>query len=116
MFYNKYNYIYTLKYKYIMKSKKELEMLQLLIKILSEATQEKTVINIDDDRISKLAAAKMIGVTFPTLDKLIIRKQFIQHNIGHKCFFLKSEILNGLRNYHIKPTRDKSKKVIKPMP
>lgn len=99
--------------KLIVISKKELE--QLLMKVLAKKT-DVSINNIDDDRISKLAAAKMIGVTFPTLDKLIIRKQFIQHNIGHKCFFLKSEILNGLKNYHIKPTRDKSKKVIKPMP
>lgn len=51
----------------------------------------------EDDRISKSEAAKLAQVSLPTLDKLIKAERFKQYNVGHRKYFLRSEMLEALR-------------------
>lgn len=52
----------------------------------------------EDDRLSKPQAAKLAGITIPTLDKLIRRGKFKQYNLGRRKYFLRSEIVEALRS------------------
>lgn len=51
----------------------------------------------EDDRLTKTEAAKFVGVTMPTFDKLVKAGRFKIYNIGYRKFFLKSEIIEGLK-------------------
>lgn len=52
----------------------------------------------EDDRLSKPQAAKLAGITIPTLDKLIRKGKFKQYNLGRRKYFLRSEVVEALRN------------------
>lgn len=54
--------------------------------------------DIDEEKISKNKAAKLIGVSLPTLDKLVRQGKFKMYSLGHKKYFLKSEVINTLKN------------------
>ena len=73
-----------------------------LQEVLREMFYEKSAPNqlpdFEKDRISKLQAAKLAGVSIPTLDKQIKVGKFKQYNVGHRKYFLKSEIIESLRN------------------
>lgn len=70
---------------------------------LKTSGQEKEQNNTDfeKDRLSKPQAAKLAGVSIPTLDKMIHKGRFIQYNVGHRKYFLKSEIIESLRTQTI---------------
>lgn len=51
----------------------------------------------EKDRISKSQAAKLAGISIPTLDKRIKEGKFKQYNVGHRKYFLRSEIIESLR-------------------
>jgi predicted HTH domain antitoxin len=53
---------------------------------------------IEEDKISKTKAAKFIGVSIPTLNKLVNDGKFKQHSLGHKKYFLKSELIGALKD------------------
>lgn len=55
-------------------------------------------LDFEKDRISKLQAAKLAGISIPTLDKRIKEGKFKQYNLGTRKYFLKSEIIESLRN------------------
>ena len=52
----------------------------------------------EKDRISKSQAAKLAGISIPTLDKQIKLGKFKQYNLGTRKYFLKSEVIESLRN------------------
>lgn len=52
----------------------------------------------ENDRLSKVQAAKLAGISLPTLDKMVKLKRFKQYNLGHRKYFLRSEIIESLRN------------------
>lgn len=54
--------------------------------------------DIEDEKISKNKAAKIIGVSQPTLDKLVRQGKFKMYSLGHRKYFLKSEVINTLKN------------------
>ena len=60
--------------------------------------QPQTLPNFEEDRISKPQAAKLAGITIPTLDKLVRAGKFKQYNLGSRKYFLKSEVIESLRN------------------
>jgi hypothetical protein len=60
--------------------------------------QPQTLPNFEEDRISKPQAAKLAGITIPTLDKLIRAGKFKQYNLGAHRYFLKSEVIQALRD------------------
>jgi hypothetical protein len=67
---------------------------------VKNAAKEKESDNTDfeKDRLSKVQAAKLAGISLPTLDKMVKSKRFKQYNLGHRKYFLKSEIIESLRN------------------
>ena len=52
----------------------------------------------ENDRLSKVQAAKLAGISLPTLDKMVKLNRFKQYNLGHRKYFLRSEIIESLRN------------------
>lgn len=51
-----------------------------------------------NDRISKIQASKLAGISIPTLDKQVKLGKFKQYNVGHQKYFLKSEVIDALRS------------------
>jgi len=72
-----------------------------LKKVLSEMFPQKTenrdLPEFENDKISKLQAANLSGITIPTLNKLIKAGKFKQYNLGKRKYFLRSEMLEALR-------------------
>lgn len=52
----------------------------------------------EKDRISKSQAAKLAGISIPTLDRRIKEGKFKQYNLGTRKYFLKSEVIEALRS------------------
>lgn len=52
----------------------------------------------EKDRISKPEAAKLVGISLPTMDRQIKLGKFKQYNVGHRKFFLRSELIEALKN------------------
>jgi predicted DNA-binding protein (UPF0251 family) len=63
------------------------------------------VISIKDEKISKNEAARFIGVSIPTLNKLVKQGKFKQHSLGHRKYFLKGEIVRVLKGEFSKDER-----------
>ncbi len=55
-------------------------------------------IEFENDRISKTEACKLAGRSQPTFDKLVKKGKFKRYNLGTRCYFLKSEVIEALRN------------------
>lgn len=55
-------------------------------------------VDFEKDRISKSQAAKLAGISIPTLDRRIKEGKFKQYNVGHRKYFLKSEVIESLRS------------------
>lgn len=73
--------------------------------VLSEIFKPESQVNvspdIEIDKISKVQAAKMAGISIPTLDKQVKAGKFKQHSIGRKKYFLKSELQRALTNSNL---------------
>ena len=89
----------------IITTKKELK--EILLKILIETDVPfyqdfkrlgKAFPEIEKDKISKLQAAKIAGITIPTLNKLVAKGKFRQYSLGRRRYFLRSEVITALRN------------------
>ena len=69
--------------------------------VLTEMFTKKTVsenpLSIEEDKITKAQACKLIGVTTPTLDKLIRQGKFKQYSLASKRYLLRTEINEALR-------------------
>jgi len=75
---------------------------QTLTAVLNEMflnkSAEKSIPEFEGDKITKLQAAKIAGITIPTLNKLTMKGKFRQYSLGRKKYFLKSEIIEALRS------------------
>ena len=74
------------------------ELQRVIIDVLSENPNGANNPLFEDDRKSKPEAAKIVGVSIPTLDRLILAGKFKQYNLGRQKYFLKSELLAALRS------------------
>lgn len=74
---------------------------QTLKNVLNEMFARKgdkdTSLTIEEDKITKAQACKLIGCTPPTLDKLIKKEKFKQYSLASRRYFLRSEIIEALR-------------------
>jgi len=75
---------------------------QTLTAVLNEMflkrSQEKALPEFEGDKITKLQAAKIAGITIPTLNKLTTKGKFRQYNLGRIKYFLRSEMIEALRS------------------
>lgn len=55
----------------------------------------------EKDRLSKPEAAKLAGLSIPSFNKQVLRGKFKQYNLGSRVYFLKSEIIESLRNNNL---------------
>lgn len=51
----------------------------------------------EGDRLTKTEAARLIRVSLPTLDRYLNAGKFKQYGVGHKKYFLKSEVIEVLK-------------------
>ena len=73
-------------------------LLQLAINdLMIESVEMPKPPKFNEDRLTKTEAAKFVGVTMPTFDKLIKGGRFKQYNIGYRKLFLRSEIVEALK-------------------
>ena len=70
---------------------------EVLNKFLKEYFEVKLTPDFENDRLSKIQAAKLAGITIPTLDKLIKIGKFKQYNLGKRKYLLRSEMHVALR-------------------
>ena len=97
-----YRYINKLKL-FIMENEKVIIATdrQTLTAVLNEMflkmLQEKALPEFEKDKISKVQAAKLAGITIPTLNKLASRGKFRQYSLGRRKYFLRSEMIVALR-------------------
>ena len=71
---------------------------EVLSEIMSQSREEKKLPEFESDRISKVQASKLIGISVPTLDKRIKEGVFKEYTLGRYKYFLKSELIEALRN------------------
>lgn len=71
---------------------------EVLNEIFSQKVESTQFPEFEKDRISKPQAAKLAGISIPTLDKQIKLGKFKQYNVGVRKYFLKSEIIESLRS------------------
>lgn len=67
---------------------------------VKRANQEKetNLTDFEKDRCSKPEGAKLAGLSIPSFDKQIKLGKFKQYNLGARVYFLRSEIIESLRN------------------
>lgn len=70
----------------------------VLSEIFKPESDIRVIPDIEQDKISKDQAAKLAGISIPTLNKLVSSGKFKQHSVGRKKYFLKSEVITALRN------------------
>jgi hypothetical protein len=72
-------------------------LIEVLNEMFFKKSAEKSLPSFEDDKISKLQAAKLAGITVPTLNKLTKAGKFKQYCLGRRKYFLKSEVIQSLR-------------------
>ncbi len=69
---------------------------------LHELLSKKQFVNaepdFEEDRLSRFHASKLVGISLPTFQKRVKEGLFRAHGSGRKKFFLRSEIINALKN------------------
>jgi predicted DNA-binding transcriptional regulator AlpA len=71
---------------------------EVLSELFKQRNDVKELPEFEGDRISKPKAAKLAGISIPTLDKQIKLGKFKQYSLGTRRYFLRSEIIEALRN------------------
>jgi predicted DNA-binding transcriptional regulator AlpA len=79
----------------------ETTLREVLNEVFESKSKNKELPQFEEDRLSKTQAAKLAGISIPTLDKLVKIKRFKQYSIGRRKYFLRSEIIESLRNSNI---------------
>ena len=72
--------------------------------VLNEMFFEKTNATLPDfekDRLSKTQAAKLAGISIPTLSRQVSNGKFKEYSLGRRKYFLRSEIIDSLRKQSI---------------
>lgn len=71
---------------------------EILEDLLRKDLDRKSDDNFERDRISKPQAAKLIGISQPTLDKRVKEGKFREYNVGSRKYFLRSEVIQALKS------------------
>ena len=71
-------------------------LIEVLNEMLFKKSDEKALPEFEKNKISKLQAAKLAGITIPTLNKLTKKGKFRQYNLGRRKYFLKSEMIEAM--------------------
>jgi len=73
----------------------------VLTEMFYQKSDSKPLPEFETDRLTKHQAAKLAGISIPTLDKQIKLGKFRQHEMGRKKYLIKSEMLTALRNTNL---------------
>ncbi len=76
-------------------SKRELK--ESIREVLAEESGKNHQPDFEKEKLTRSEAAKLAGVSLPTLTKMIKKGMFPLHGMGRKQFLLRSEIIAGLR-------------------
>ena len=60
-----------------------------------------TIPDFEDDKLTQPQAAKLAGISIPTLKKEIRAGKFKEYSLGRKKYLLKSEFIEALRKSNI---------------
>lgn len=83
-----------------------LAILQIAVSDLISVTPDiKKTPEFNEDRLTKTEAAKFVGVTMPTFDKLVKAGKFKQYNIGYRKLFFRSELVEALKSNYEQATK-----------
>lgn len=52
----------------------------------------------EKEKLTRTQAAKLAGVSLPTFSKMIKARMFPEHGFGRKIFYLKSQVIEGLKH------------------
>ncbi|MCY1721859.1 helix-turn-helix domain-containing protein [Prolixibacteraceae bacterium Z1-6] len=76
-----------------------------LKKVLSDffnpISESNSVPDFEDDKLTQPQAAKLAGISIPTLKKEIRAGKFKEYELGRKRYLLKSELLKALRTTNL---------------
>ena len=73
-------------------------LFEVMNEVMNQRSEPKNLPEFEKDRLSKKQAAKLAGISIPTLDKRVKEKKFKQYSLGVHKYFLRSEIIEALRN------------------
>jgi hypothetical protein len=80
-------------------NKKDLK--NLFLSFIDEQKQQKLKDNdyeiFKEQKMSKPETIKMVGVSEPTFNRLVIAGRFKEYTVGKKKYYLRSEVLEALR-------------------
>jgi hypothetical protein len=71
---------------------------EVLSEMFFQNSESKPLPDFEKDRLSKDKAAKLAGISIPTLSKQVAQGKFKEYSLGRRKYFLKSEIIESLRN------------------
>lgn len=71
---------------------------EVLSEIMRPDPAKTNLPDFEADRISKSKAAKLAGISLPTLDKLTKVGKFKRYTVGSQVYYLKSEVIEALRS------------------
>ena len=73
----------------------------VLNEMFNQKSELKTLPEFEKDRLSKSQAAKLACCSIPTLSKMVDKGKFKEYSLGRRKYFLKSEVLESLRNNNL---------------
>ena len=71
---------------------------EVLNELFCQRSESNPLPEFEKDRLSKAQAAKLAGISIPTLSRMIAKGKFKEYSLGRRKYFLKSEIIESLRN------------------
>ena len=80
---------------YYITSKKELK--ESIREVLTEESEKNPQPDFENEKLTRNEAAKLAGVSLPTLTKMIKKGMFPLHGLGRKQFLLRNELIAGLK-------------------
>lgn len=73
-------------------------LFEVLTEVMTQNEKSTKLPDFESDRISKAKAAKLAGISIPTLDKRVKEGKFKEYSLGSRRYFLKSEVIESLRS------------------
>ncbi|MFW6275145.1 MAG: helix-turn-helix domain-containing protein [bacterium] len=71
---------------------------EVLNKVFASKSKIKELPEFSKDKLTQTQAAKLAGISIPTLKKEIRAGKFKEYSLGNKKYLLKSEVLEALRS------------------
>ena len=68
----------------------------VLNELFNTSTPEKIPPEFEGDRLTKTETARLIRVSLPTLERYLLAGKFQQYGVGHKKYFLRSEVISAI--------------------